>query len=127
MQKLLDEINQVKNDVEVYLNTQKETSDGNQTEIRNFNENINDLRTRMDAMARGSDSNWPMETFDQVKRDALDTLSNLSKRLHEFNQHFEETVDAPVSKANREKSIRGCRSKTKNAKDLKDVSEVKSI
>ncbi|CAF1045917.1 unnamed protein product [Adineta ricciae] len=93
MQKLLDEINQVKNDVEVYLNTQKETSDGNQTEIRNFNENINDLRTRMDAMARGSDSNWPMETFDQVKRDALDTLSNLSKRLHEFNQHFEETVD----------------------------------
>ncbi|CAF0963158.1 unnamed protein product [Adineta ricciae] len=93
MQKLLDEINQVKNDVEVYLDTQKKTSDGSQTEIRNFNENINDLRTRMDDMVKGSDSNWPVETFDRVKRDALDTLSNLSRRLHEFNQHFIETVD----------------------------------
>ena len=93
MQKLLDEINQVKNDVEVYLNTQKQTSDGNQTEIRNFNGTINDLRARMDDMAKESDSNWPVETFDQVKRDALDTLLSLSKRLHVFNQHFEETVD----------------------------------
>ncbi|UJR36136.1 hypothetical protein I4U23_028870 [Adineta vaga] len=95
MQKLLDEIDQVKIDIRTY---EEETidddddDDESQTEIRNFNERIINLQKQMNAMTKELDPDWPVETFDQVKQNALKILFNLSERLNRINQHLEETT-----------------------------------
>jgi hypothetical protein len=51
------------------------------TEIKNLMEHIIDLQHQMDVMRKESDPNWPIQTFDEAKQNALKTLSNLSNQI----------------------------------------------
>lgn len=99
MQQLLNEINQVQNDAKATLrifeqgDTSREevaTDRGRLIEgrrqIQNLNERITNLRKQMDAMAHKSDPNWPIETFDQAKENALQSLSKLSNELNQIDK-----------------------------------------
>jgi prefoldin subunit 5 len=107
MQQLLNEINQVKNDVEASIKTLKRIDTGRKkaaanrdrsvegrTQIRNLNERINDLQNRMGQMTKESDPTWPAKTFDKSKQDALKTLSSLSNKLNQLDRHLEKATGA---------------------------------
>jgi len=105
MQQLLNEIDQVKINVEARIKTLEQIDTGDskaadndhrlvegRTQIKNLMEHIIDLQKRMDVMRKESDPNWPIQTFDEAKQNALKTLSNLSNQLNQIDKCFEKAI-----------------------------------
>jgi hypothetical protein len=105
MQQLLNEIDQIKINVEARIKTLEQIDTGDtkaadndhrlvegRTQIKNLMEHIIDLQKRMDVMRKESDPNWPIQTFDEAKQNALKILSNLSNQLNQIDKRFEKAI-----------------------------------
>jgi len=103
MQNLLNEINQIKNEVEACIKTLKRIDSAatnhdrlvkGRIQIKNLNDRITDLRKQMNSMTKESDPTWSIKTFDKSKQNALNTLSDLSKQLNQFDKYLEEATES---------------------------------
>jgi len=105
MQQLLNQIDQVKIEVEARIETLKKIDTGRtkaivnrdrsvegRIQIKTLIEHIIDLQKQMNIMTKESDPNYPPKTFDKSKQNALKILSNLLNQLNQIDNHLEKAT-----------------------------------
>jgi hypothetical protein len=105
MQQLLNQIDEVKIDIETRIRTLKQIDIGSKKvvanrdrslegriQIKNLIEHIINLQKQMNVMTKESDPNWPTKTFDKSKQNALEILSNLLNQLNQLDKHLEKAT-----------------------------------
>ncbi|CAF2554877.1 unnamed protein product [Rotaria sp. Silwood2] len=106
MQQLLNEIDQVKIDAKESIKTLEKVDTRpkkaianrdrlieGQRSIKTLTERINDLEQQMNTMTKESNPNWSIKQFDKSKQNALKTLSDLSNKLKQVDQHLEKATE----------------------------------
>ncbi len=107
MQQLLNQIEQIKIEVEDRVRPLKKIDTGRKkiitnrdhsvegrTQIKNLTEHIINLQKQLNLMTKESDPNWPTKTFDKSKQNALKTLSTLLNQLNKVDRHLEKATSA---------------------------------
>jgi hypothetical protein len=101
MEQLLNQIDQVKIDVETRIKidtghkkaiVNRDRSVEGRIQIKTLIEHIIDLQKQMNIMTKESDPNWPIKKFDKSKQNALKILSNLLNQLNQVDNHLEKAT-----------------------------------
>jgi len=105
MEQLLNQIDQVKIDVEARIKTlikidtghkkaivNRDRSIEGRIQIKTLIEHIIDLQKQMNIMTKESNPNWPTKKFDKSKQNALKILSNLLNQLNQVDNHLEKAT-----------------------------------
>ena len=109
MQQLLNEMDQLKREVEAStsalnkIDTGKKHAAANRdqclegrTKVRDLTERVVHLQKQLDSMHKDTDPTWPAKTFDKTKKDRLKVLKGLSEKLNSTDKRLEKAT-GPVS------------------------------
>ena len=111
MKDLVDEINQLKTEIESTAKTLKKLDSSRkkaaankdaamegQNKVRIFKERLISLQKEMDAMTKDKDPSSTQKAFDKAKQSQIKTLNSLSNGLQQTEKHLEKVINAAATK-----------------------------